>query len=123
MPAVRFPSTGPPTSVLEVAAHDGALKLIMCAGTQNVADALTKSLPKPALLSTSIANSCMALHSLSLLSLRAHECHLLQRMSLVCLRKATFFFPKPLVGVSVGECYLPIQGESEVGPGEAYLIG
>ena len=28
--------------------RDGAVKLIKCAGTQNVADALTKSLPKPA---------------------------------------------------------------------------
>ena len=27
--------------------RDGAVKLIKCAGTQNVADALTKSLPKP----------------------------------------------------------------------------
>jgi hypothetical protein len=28
--------------------RDGSVKLIKCAGTQNVADALTKSLPKPA---------------------------------------------------------------------------
>ena len=28
--------------------RDGAVKLIKCTGTQNVADALTKSLPKPA---------------------------------------------------------------------------
>ena len=28
--------------------RDGAVKLMKCAGTQNVADALTKSLPKPA---------------------------------------------------------------------------
>ena len=28
--------------------RDGKVKLIKCAGTQNVADALTKSLPKPA---------------------------------------------------------------------------
>ena len=81
--------------------RDGAVKLIKCAGTQNVADALTKS--RQSQLSTSIANSCMAQHSLSLLSLRAHAYHLLQRMSLVCLCQATCCFPKPLVGVSVGE--------------------
>ena len=28
--------------------RDGSVKLIKCAGTQNVADALTKSLPRPA---------------------------------------------------------------------------
>ena len=28
--------------------RDSAVKLLKCAGTQNVADALTKSLPKPA---------------------------------------------------------------------------
>ena len=47
--------------------RDGAVKLIKCAGTQNVDDVLTKScLSQP---STSIAKSCTALHSLCLLSL------------------------------------------------------
>ena len=83
--------------------RDGAVKLIKCAGTQNVADALTKSLPKPAFHKHRELLHGMALHSISLLSLRAHAYHLLQRMSLVCLRQAPCFFPKPLVGVSVGE--------------------
>ena len=38
--------------------RDGAVKLIKCAGTQNVADALTKSLPKPAFHKQILAWHC-----------------------------------------------------------------
>ena len=47
---MRIPLTASARHV-DVRVHfvgDGAVKLIKCAGTQNVADALTKSLPKPA---------------------------------------------------------------------------
>ena len=49
------PTTRERSRLVDVRVHffrdmvrDGAVKLIKCAGTQNVADALTKSLPKPA---------------------------------------------------------------------------
>ena len=75
------------------------MKLIKCAGTQNVADALTKSLPKPAFhkhreFLHGTAQSFSAFFA---------SAHVPPVMSLVCLGKATFFFPRPLVSVSVGE--------------------
>ena len=79
--------------------RDGAVKLIKCAATQNIADALTKSLPQPVFHKhREVLNGTAQ----SFLSLRARTCHQLQRMFLVCLRQATCFSPKPLVGVSVG---------------------
>ena len=54
--------------------RDGAVKLIKCAGMQCVADALTKSLPKPAFHKHRefLHGTAQSDHSLSLLSLRAH---------------------------------------------------
>ena len=81
--------------------RDGAVKLIKCAGTQNVADALTKSLPKPA-----FHKHREFLHgtaqSFSAFFASARVSPVVAYVSRVS-KKGDFFFPRPLVGVSVGE--------------------
>ena len=47
--------------------RDGHIKLVKCAGTQNASDALTKSLPRPAL--RNIGNIWLVLRYLSRLSM------------------------------------------------------
>ena len=81
--------------------RDGSVKLIKCAGTQNVADALTKSLPRPAFHKHREFLKGTA-QSFSAFFASAYE----QVVPAYVTKKGAFTSPKPLWIISVDNVYI-----------------